>query len=534
MSDVSAIDRVQWRALVIASLKTDLRTSGRSLNVHARPGNSMALVGSLVVFAAMGAGIAVLVAVSPDVYLDATALLFMLGFVIASSILIEYQAVVLSPDDYRQLAFQPVTSRTFFAARLTSLAIYVMAMTAAFSLTGVIALGAKRGGPLVAAAAAWAAMLEASVVTLLVVGLYVGVLKFVRASRLASALSYLQLALAFVVYGSYLIVPALLGEEFMHSASLPKAWWTLVNPASWFAGWVTLAAGGRTGVDFAGPMLSLLALLASGWFVAGRLSMDYAQRLGEIGEAHLLGAGRERGRPLGDGWLFSNGEARAIALLVRAQFRYDHRFRMTVLSIVPLTVLYLFAGLRGGNLDPFSVARGESLVYFAVMFFPPMLRGALSQSDAYRAAWVFHGTPASKSALVVAAKQFVVVGFLLPYLLLLGVFYVVMVGKPGPILLHMMVLALISHLVLLMDLLLNPDVPFSVPVRRSGLTATTIVSIVLVTLVAATLQLGLHIAYATIVGTIALIVGLLALNLVGEIALRLRLDGLGERAEFDA
>ena len=159
MSDVSAIDRVQWRALVIASLKTDLRTSGRSLNVHARPGNSMALVGSLVVFAVMGAGIAVLVAVSPDVYLDATALLFMLGFVIASSILIEYQAVVLSPDDYRQLAFQPVTSRTFFAARLTSLAIYVMAMTAAFSLSGVIALGVKRGGPLVAAAAAWAAML---------------------------------------------------------------------------------------------------------------------------------------------------------------------------------------------------------------------------------------------------------------------------------------------------------------------------------------------------------------------------------------
>jgi hypothetical protein len=173
-------------------------------------------------------------------------------------------------------------------------------------------------------------------------------------------------------------------------------------------------------------------------------------------------------------------------------------------------------------------------VYFAVMFFPPMIRGALSQSDAYRAAWVFHGTPASKSALILAAKQFVVVGFLLPYLFLLGVVYVIMVGKPGPILLHMMVLALISHLVLLMDLLLNPDVPFSVPVRRSGLTATTIVSIVVVTLVAATLQLGLHIAYATVVGTIGLVVGLLALNVVGEIALRLRLDGLGERAEFDA
>ena len=33
----------------------------------------------------------------------------------------------------------------------------------------------------------------------------------------------------------------------------------------------------------------------------------------------------------------------------------------------------------------------------AVMFFPPMLRNALVQSDAYRAAWYSDGTPASKA-----------------------------------------------------------------------------------------------------------------------------------------
>ena len=98
-------------------------------------------------------------------------------------------------------------------------------------------------------------------------------------------------------------------------------------------------------------------------------------------------------------------------------------------------------------------------MYLAVMLFPTMIRGALSQSDSHRAAWVFHGTPASRPALVVAARNFVAAYFLVPYLLLLGVFYVSMVGKPVSILIHMSVLGLLSHLVLVFDLLLNPDDP---------------------------------------------------------------------------
>jgi hypothetical protein len=44
-----AIDVVQWRALLHASLRTDLRSTGRSFTFGQRPAGSAALIGSLAV-----------------------------------------------------------------------------------------------------------------------------------------------------------------------------------------------------------------------------------------------------------------------------------------------------------------------------------------------------------------------------------------------------------------------------------------------------------------------------------------------------
>ena len=191
----------------------------------------------------------ILMAVCPDLYLSMTAFVFVLGFVVASSLLIEYQAIVLSPADYRQLAFQPVTSPTFFAARLTSVTVYVWAITASFSAAPLVALFiARHGGAIVALVAAAAAA---------AVGADGDARRGGSLRRRAAAACQPQgsrersricsSCFGFVVYGSYMIVPILLGEAFVQDLALPKAWWTLVNPASWFAAWVTLAAGAAHG-----------------------------------------------------------------------------------------------------------------------------------------------------------------------------------------------------------------------------------------------------------------------------------------------
>ena len=484
--------------------------------------------------ALMGGAAGAFIGLAKDTFLSATVFLVMLAFAIASSLLIEYQAVVLSPADHRQLSFQPVTSRTFFAARLTSVLVYTLAMTGAFSLVPTLVLALMRGGGLlVAAAGIAAATAETLVVVLCVIGVYVTALKVIPAARLTRALSYLQLAFSFGVYGLVMIVPPMLGDAAVRNAELPRHLWTLANPVSWFASWIVLAMGERTPLMAAAAALSLAAVAASAWLVAGRLSIDYAERLGELGATASPRASSGPG-PLAAGWIFANGEARAIAVLVRAQFRHDTRFRLTVLSIVPLTLVYLFSGFNQGGIDPFGGGReGHTLVYMAVVMFPPMLRAALTQSDAFKAAWIFHGTPANKGALVVALKNYVTVSFMAPYLLLLGAIYVAVVGQPGRVLLHIGLLGLISHLLLIVDLLFSPDVPFSRPVARAARTGRTLLSITIAVAIGTTLPFVLAGVYSSAVATIVTVVGLLLLTVVAETALRVRIEDLDSRAQFD-
>jgi hypothetical protein len=535
VKSVASIDVVQWRALVHMALRNDLRASGRAFDVSGRARGSSAVLGTLLTLVAMGGGAAMFLALSRDLFLGATMCLFLLAFVIGSSLLLEYQSVVLSPTDHRQLSFQPVTSRTFLAARLTSVLIHVLAMTAAFCLAPILTLlFVSHGGPFVAAVTLGVAIVEALVVTLVVIGLYVVVLAYVPAARLTRALSYVQFAFSFLIYGSYMIVPKLFMHSTVAETTLGREAWVLLNPSAWFASWILLASGERTTFMAMAAALSLVGVAGSLALVGGRLSLDYAERLTDADTTPAAAGGANAGRPLAAGWLFANGEARAVAVLVRAQFRYDTRFRLTVLSIVPLTLVYMFSGFNEGGLDPFAGRRqGQTLVYMAVMMFPPMLRAALTQSEAYRAAWIFHGTPADRRALVLALRNFVAAVFLLPYLGFVGALYIAVIGRPLMVALHIALLGLFSHLLLVIDLMLNPDVPFARPPTRGGRTGAMFLSIMVAVFVGATLHLVLTAVYSSTIATIVTVVGVLGLTLVGEAALRLRLRSVGERAQFD-
>ena len=62
--------------------------------------------------------------------------------------------------------------------------------------------------------------------------------------------------------------------------------------------------------------------------------------------------------------------------------------------------------------------REPLLVYYAVLFFPVMLRQFLVYSESWRASWVFHAAPMPFDEIVVGLKNTVVSRFLVPYLLL--------------------------------------------------------------------------------------------------------------------
>ena len=473
------IDYAQWRALTVAALKMDLRVSAIGGAIGRRNASRVATVISLLAFYGMMGGFAsILVIAIRDVTMSGTIVLSYLMFMVGTMVLLDQQSVITSPDDYVVLGFRPVGSRTYFAVRLTNVLVYTLALTTAFGAIPMAAYIIGHGfDPRMAIAAVLAFYLSTTFTTLSLVLVYAWMLRVIGADRLKRTLSYVQLVMGFAMYGGYFMMSQVFDRTALAALALPATRWVYAYPPTWFASYLALAEGHAAVPAIEAAACSVLAIVLLGAGLAGRLSLQYAEELGALTAASSRPAagkaGRARRRPV---W-FTGGEARAVALLVRAQFRNDQKFRMGVLGVMPLTVLYMFMSLRDGPLpDPFTMGwsgAGRSfLVTMAVLAFPATLRATLTRSDAFRASWIYYTAPVDRSRLIRATKNVVVAFFLAPYLIAVAAAMTYFTGQPVHVAVHVFFLGLISHLLLQVMMLAEPELPFSQPMQkgtRSGL-----------------------------------------------------------------
>ena len=467
----AGVDPIQWKALTVTALRVDLRTvaltAGRAR--HGSPGTVRALMAGHFVFLVTGLFLSFAVAFTQDIVTGATLAIAATMLMVAMSVLVEHHALIVAPEDHAIIGRMPVTSRTFFAARLTNLVAWVTSQTAALALVPVGVIFVRSSfNPLATAAAVAAFWLAAVAAALAMVCLYAALVRVVPAARLKRALSYLQFGLSLVVYGAWALLPQVVSRSTLAGLRLGDSPWDHLNPASWFSAYVALAEGRWSWNAALASAASLVLLGGLAWFSLRFLSFEFSERLSAVAaEAQPSVPARRNWFS----WVFRRGETRAVALLARAQFRQDLRFRLGILAIVPLTVFYLIMGLRDGALaDPFLGAsagsQGGFLVYFAVLMFPSMLVSQVAQSDAYAAGWIFFATPVDRARLVIGAKQVAVVLFLTPYLLAFAVTIWWFFQSWTHVVLHVAILALVSHLFLQTAVFLTPAIPFSMPPRK--------------------------------------------------------------------
>jgi hypothetical protein len=470
------VDFDQWKALTAVLLKLDFRGTklGPQLSQTARIAVTIGY--QLLVYSFFGLTMAGLVWLAADLLLAGTVAMAMTMFIVGMVVLLDHNSAIASPDDYRILGFRPISSRTYLAVRLANVLVYTTVLTTTVVWLPVTVLFVKHGAA-VGAAGVLAFYACSTFTTLAILTGDAWLLRVIGPSAIRRALSYAQLVMSFLVYGGYALIPRLLSRNGVASLTLPRTIWWLLFPATWFASYLEIAAG-RTGLmELLAAAASLLGLgaLASG--LGGRLSLDYSQHLGAMmtassrkhaDQTSSSGFSVDRGIRL----LFRGGEARAVALLVRSQFRNDQRFRLGVLGILPVTLLYVFMGISNGALgDPFLPSRrgpGISLVTMAVMMFPPMLKMQLGASESFRASWIFFSCPIDRMNIVRASKDVLVVFFLVPYLLFLAALFTYISGNLAHVAVHIALLGLVSHLVLQVALFMDPELPFSRPPTQKG------------------------------------------------------------------
>ena len=531
----AGVDYDQWRALVRASLTVDLRTSLFVRGPNTNQGSAMAaIIGQIVFYGLTGFFISLGVWYSRDLFLSGVFVVTYVMFMVATASLMDHNAAIASPDDYYILGFRPVTSRTFFAARLANILAYTSATTTLFAVMPIVAFFG-RWGIFVGAASVTAIFAAAFLTALSMIAIYAWLLGVVGAARLKRLLSYVQFAFSFFVYGGYFAAINYLSDAAIATWQLPKTLPLLATPPAWFASYLEIANGRTSALELWPAAASAGAFLSLAIAVRGRLSLEYARRLGD-----MTAAGR--GTPATPARartsvLFPRGEARAMALLVRSQFANDLKFRMGVLAILPLTLIYLVLGIaRHGSIgDPFvrsDLSENLGFVTLAVLMFPAMLKMSASQSDAYRASWIFFSSPTERFRLVTAAKNVLLVSFVLPYLAFVAVVLSFFTSHVPHLLIHLLVVGLMSHLVLQAITFADPELPFAKPNIKGRSSVRVFVVITVIAVASIAVPRLAPLLYSTTTGIVGTVLGLVALSVILTRLTRLRVERLAERLEF--
>ncbi len=525
------VDYVQWRALTVAALKLDLRAGGSAVAAvnNQRGGGGKAILGRLFGYALLGIFMALAAAFIADRFAASMIVLSYVIVVIATAMLMDLNGVILSPTDYGVLGAQPISSRTYFAAKLTNIMVYTLALATLVGLLPMSVLLEKHGVP--AGLAGIAALYACAVtVTLAIVAGYARLARAVGVRRLRNALSWVQLVLSLGIYGGFFLVSEIIGRSALAGFTLPWSPWLLLYPGTWFASYAEVAAGAGGWLHAIGVLasLALMALLAGA--MRGRLSLEYAEQLGTLmtggGDARAPRSASSRPRL----W-FRAGEARAVAILVRSQFRNDLRFRMGVFAIIPLTLIYLIMGVSDAR-EAGAATPDLSLVRVAILIFPTMLRSNLAASDAFRASWIYFATPADRARLIRSARDILAVFFLLPYLALVGVTLALLVDDPLWLLGYLAMAGLTSNLMLLIATLLSPELPFARPHEKMQETSRVIFVMILAGVVGILLMKLVDWLYGNPVALATAFAAVIAASvLVGRLT-RTRIERQAEGLEF--
>jgi hypothetical protein len=460
-------------------------------------------------------------------------------FMIGSLILVEYHNIILAPEDYVILAHKPITSRTFYFVKLACLIFYIMLFSCILSIPSFVALIIEGEVGFFAIFMAFVGLIFANAtVALAIVLMYTYILSKVSFGRMQNILAFFQIGLAFFVYSSFFILPKITEISAVFDLALMDMPLLVLLPATWFSSYVMLATANTDLIYWLLAALSFCVFLVLVIFSVSRLSLNYAERLIAL-SAQKIQRRNVKSRFHRIFYFFAAAhEERVVARLIINQFLYDNKFKLAVLGILPLTMFYLFRGVQYGAMaDPFvthKIDMGKTgLLYLLIFLFPMMLRTYVTQSDNYNASWIFYVTPTKVWRLILAEKNFLMVFFVLPFLLILGLIFYYYFRNILHVLLHVLFLGILAHLFLQFAFLYSPDLPFSRPNIRGQRSRHLALLFLLIPFVLYfSLPLIFRYIYPVAFNYIMLVVIILATSVVLEKLIKVRVDIHLKRTEF--
>jgi hypothetical protein len=428
-TSTQTLDRHQLKTLLRTSLILDWRGtnnpfSGFRQRSQTKAPGLVVVLGLNMLFSLMMAGLIALIDDTIEGIVLSAALAMCL---IAFQVVLEFGNTLVTATDYDVISPHPVSSKTFYVAKILHALVYVTILSSAvIFLPALVALIAR---PEWWAAPGLIAVFWTSCVfvAVLVMNLYTLILKRVDRQRLEQVLGLAHMVLVFAfilgMQGMRLFQYGQIKYDF--SAQL---WFKLI-PSYWYAAPLELLSG-RWSLSALGWMaFGAAVLVLLGRTAVSYLSLSYAESLTRLKWTSSTASHKDRAGLLSR--LLTTGgspEDKALMLLIRKNFRHDAQFRMGVVAFIPLLIFYLIYGFvlaEGAARDPLAPlpntdAMTSVLFGLATIISPFMVLPALQGSKEWRAAWIFMAAPIDRLKMVLAMTRFTERMLLLPLAVVLA------------------------------------------------------------------------------------------------------------------
>jgi hypothetical protein len=463
----AGVDYDQWRALARAYTLIDyaaiLGAYGHAASMKA----ARHLLYYVLTWTIIGSGSALYILLFSDAWLSSTIMTTTTAMLVAFIVLAQAGNLV-APDDYEIVGYRPVTSRTYFAVRATALLLQTAEMALFTGYLPVVAYLARSGGSWQQALAAAVAIAFAAVTTTLgVTTVYGWLFKWLKPAALTRYVTYAGVLMLLGLMGMnaafFMGVVDLgnAGVTFRDAVTLPRHFWMLWYPGTWFAAYVEIARGGAGAVAWTAAGLSVAAIGALAMTLGDRLTAGYAVRVAQ-GASETQAVVRESGSR----WSALRHEARAVALIARAQFRGDLTFQMGVVMMLVMPAIFLGAGwLADAGTDPFvEHGRTGGMFMLAVFAAPSGFLQTFATSPSHQASWLFFTTPADRIRLITATRDVAAACLIVPITLAIAGLLWFSHHHLGHALLQAGFVGALGYVNLQLSVLFRPSLPFSCPV----------------------------------------------------------------------
>ncbi|MBN1698146.1 MAG: hypothetical protein JW881_11580 [Spirochaetales bacterium] len=381
---------------------------------------------------------------------------------IANFILLEFPTLITGPQDFIFYSTKPVSSTTYFLSKIGLLFLFNILFFIAFSVPfgAVLFVNGMFG---VDETGLFLSIFESGIViSLIIVNIYGLVLKKIRLSIIRAAAGIVNMILFFLIYGGYFMMASFIRN--ISFISIPLLPWFILLPNTWGPALYKLSSGPAAVFSF---ILSIAVIPL--FFTLSRtiISTRYAERLSELSHVPAVKKESAKAYPL---WFWKKSpEGAAATFMIRHSFKYDAQFRMGILVIIPVTILYFIIVIFVNSatlVNPFSLRDISEfvetiLLYVAIGFFPFYIKTALLYSIHAKASWILFTSPYDRVSLVVTLRNFVLIYFIIPYLLVFMTTYMLFTGLVWEIIKHFLIVFLLAFVQTDIFMLFFAELPFT-------------------------------------------------------------------------